>query len=53
MKKERRRRIERWKRGEEEKKDGKSLYERKGKKENEMWKKRRKEGRENEREEET
>ena len=47
-----RRRTERWKRGEEEKKDGKGLCERKGKRENEMWKKRRKEGRENEREEE-
>ena len=44
----RRRRIERWKRGEEEKRDGKSLCERKGKRENEMWKKRRKEGKENE-----
>ena len=32
--------------------DGKSLCEMKGKRENEMWKKRRKEGRENEREEE-
>ena len=49
----RRRRVERWKRGEEEKRDGKSLCERKEKKkENEMWKKRRKEERENEREEE-
>ena len=38
-------------REEEEKRDGKSLCERK-KKENEMWKKRRKEERENEREEE-
>ena len=46
----RRRREKRWKRGEEEKRDGKSLCERKGKRENEMWKKRRKEGRENERE---
>ena len=45
-----RRRTKRWKRGEEEKRDGKSLCERKGKGENEMWKKRRKEGRENERE---
>ena len=35
-----------------EKKDGKSLCGRKGKRENEMWKKRRKEGKENEREEE-
>ena len=40
----------RWKRGEEEKRDGKSLCVRKGKRENEMWKKRRKGGRENERE---
>ena len=48
-----RRRVERWKRGEEEKMYGKSLCERKEKKwENEMWKKRRKEERENEREEE-
>ena len=47
-----RRRIERWKREEEEKRDGKSLCKRKGKRENEMWKKRRKEGRENEREKE-
>ena len=46
----RRRKGKRWKRGEEEKKDGKSLCERKGKRENEMWKKRRKGGRENERE---
>ena len=46
---EKRRKItERWKRGEEEKRDGKSLCERKGKRKNEMWKKRRKEGRENE-----
>ena len=45
-----RRRTKRWKRGEEEKRDGKRLCERKGKRENEMWKKRRKEGRENERE---
>ena len=45
-----RRRTERWKKGEEEKMDGKSLCERKGKRENEMWKKRRKERRENERE---
>ena len=44
----RRKRTERWKRGEEEKRDGKSLCERKGKRENDMWKKRRKEGRENE-----
>ena len=44
----RRKRTERWKRGEEEKNDGKSLCERKGKRENQMWKKRRKEGRENE-----
>ena len=44
----RRKRTERWKIGEEEKRDGKSLCERKGKRENEMWKKRRKEGRENE-----
>ena len=44
-----RRRAERWKRGKEEKRNGKSLCERKEKKkENEMWKKRRKEGRENE-----
>ena len=43
-------RKKRWKRGEEEKRDGKSLCERKGKRENEMWKKRRKERRENERE---
>ena len=43
-----RRRAERWKRGGEEKSDGKSLCERKGKRENEMWKKRRKERRENE-----
>ena len=34
-----RRREERWKRGDEEKRDGKSLCERKGKRENEMWKK--------------
>ena len=47
-----RRRTERWKREEEEKRDGNSLCERKGKRENELWKKRRKEGRENEREEE-
>ena len=47
-----RRRTERWKRGEEEKRDAKSLRKRKGKRENEMWKKRKKEGRENEREEE-
>ena len=47
-----RRKTERWKRGEEEKMDGKSLCERKGKRENEMWKKRRKEERKNEREEE-
>ena len=46
-----RKRTERWKIGEEEKRDGKSLCKRKGKRENEMWKKRRKEGRENEREE--
>ena len=46
----RRRRTKRWKTGEEEKRDGKSLCERKGKRENEMWKKRMKEGRENERE---
>ena len=46
----RRRRTKRWKRGEEEKRDGKSLCERKGKRENEIWKKRGKEGRENERE---
>ena len=32
-------REKRWKRGEEEKRDGKSLCERKGKMENEMWKK--------------
>ena len=38
----------RWKRGAEEKRDGKSLCERKGKRKNEMWKKIRKEGRENE-----
>ena len=42
----RRRRVERWKRGEEEKRDGKRLCERKEKRENEMWKKRRKEERE-------
>ena len=40
-------RKKRWKRGEEEKRDGKSLCERKGKRENEMWKKRRNERREN------
>ena len=45
-----RRKGKRWKRGEEEKRDGKSLCVRKGKRENEMWKKRRKGGRENERE---
>ena len=44
---EREERKTRWKRGEEEKRDGKSLCERK-KRENEMWKKRRREGRENE-----
>ena len=32
----------RWKRGEEEKRDGKSLCERKGKRENEMWEKEKK-----------
>ena len=37
----RRRKGKRWKRGEEEKRDGKSLCVRKGKRENEMWKKRR------------
>ena len=46
--KKKRRKGKRWKRGEEEKMDGKSLCVRKGKMENEMWKKRRKEGRENE-----
>ena len=46
----RRRKGKRWERGEEEKRDGKSLCVRKGKRENEMWKKRRKGGRENERE---
>ena len=46
----RRRKGKRWKRGGEEKRDGKILCVRKGKRENEMWKKRRKGGRENERE---
>ena len=46
----RRRKGKRWKRGEEEKRDGKSLCVRKGKRENEMWKKTRKGGRDNERE---
>ena len=42
--------LKRWKRGEEEKRDGKSLCERKGKRENEMRKKRRNKRRDNERE---
>ena len=48
--KEKEKRKKRWKRGEEEKRDGKSLCERKGKRENEMWKKRRKERRRENRE---
>ena len=44
----RRKRTERWKIGEEEKRDGKSLCERRGKRENEMCKKRRNDGRQNE-----
>ena len=38
----RRRREKGWKRGEEEKRDGNSLSERKGKRENDMWKKKKK-----------